>query len=84
MDTMNSLPASRMGSVYGGSRPTSPHINRDTIRREKEAIYGQYNDQQQHRRGEPYAPPPPPPQQQQQYRPPPTNPQYESGNYSAV
>lgn len=35
MDTMSSLPASRAASTFG-SRPTSPYVNRDTMRREKE------------------------------------------------
>ena len=35
---MSSMPASRATSAYG-SRPTSPYVNRDNIRREKELLH---------------------------------------------
>lgn len=43
---MSSLPASRAASALG-SRPTSPYVNRDTLRREKEMLHHQLRQHQQ-------------------------------------
>ena len=46
MDTMSSNMNSRAGSTFG-SRPTSPYVNRDTLRSHNQQILDHHNAQHQ-------------------------------------